>query len=290
MGSIDPLLRGTMRPHLPSELDIRGVRGLFILTTGWLAVGLFAGSGTWLASLWDGSPADLRSSYIPPLVAGLCWVPLTMGALSLARRWPLRRPWTWRAVAPYVGSALAVSFVMNAEWALVMAAVGVIPADTMLSSAAANGFRWMHANAAVFVVLVAVAHRLEADDGGDGTAFRQSLRAESRGRTRLLPVDAIDWIGGAGDYSTVHTDGQEFLVNERLKNLEADLDPKAFVRIHRSTIVNAGRIIEFRSLGRGDREVRLECGTILRVARRRRQDLERVIRELEGTVGRAGPR
>ncbi len=266
-----------MRPNLPSDFDILGPRTLLALTAGWVMVGLFAGSGTWLAALWEGNSTDLRTAYVPLIVAGLCWVPITVWAVVLTRRSPLVWPLTWRGAAPYLASALAVSFVMNAEWVLVMAVAGAAPAGDAVVSVAANGLRWMHVNVAVFVVLVVAAHRIGLPGNVPQTSFRQSLRAESRGRTRLLPVAAIDWIAGAGDYSTVHTEGQEFLVNERLKNLEADLNPQVFVRIHRSTIVNAARIVELRSLGHGDREVSLECGTVLRVARRRWQVLERAM-------------
>lgn len=273
-----------MRLRVPTDFDILSTGGLLALTLGWITVGLFAGSGTWLAASWDGRPVDFRAAYVPPLVAGLCWVPITIGAVLLTRRAPLHRPLSWRAAMPYGVSLLAVSFVLNVAWAVLMTAAGAMPATRLVNVAAAGGLRWMHVNMGVFAVLVAVSHWAMSSVAPPRPVFRRSLRSESRGRARLLPVDTIDWIGGAGDYSTVHTGDREFLVSERLKTLEADLDPKAFVRIHRSTIVNVARIVELRSLGRGDREVSLECGTTLRVARRRRQALERAIQQQEGKM------
>jgi two-component system LytT family response regulator len=145
-------------------------------------------------------------------------------------------------------------------------------------------------NAAVFAGLVTVAHWLTPGSGAEPAAesaapaeFRSTLAAGSNGSRRLLPVEQIDWIAGAGDYCTVHLDGDEHLIDERLKALEASLDPSEFVRIHRSTIVRVDRIAEIRPLGRGDSEVRLTTGARLRVARRRRDQLEESLaRRLEG--------
>ena len=57
-------------------------------------------------------------------------------------------------------------------------------------------------------------------------------------------------------------------------DLEARLDPNAFVRIHRSAIVNLDRVKEMRPLFRGELVVVLHDGTQLRMSRGRREDLE----------------
>lgn len=273
-----------MRLRFPTDIDLLRPNAVLALTLGWAVVGLVAGSGTWLAAAWDGSAVGVREAYGAPFVAGMCWVPISIGAVLLVRRVPLRLPLTWRLVAPYMLSLLAVSFALNFGVMVIMAAMGAIRVSQIVSFTAADGLRWMHVNAGVFMVLVALAHLAKAHGAASRPSFRQTLQAESRGRTRLLSVDTIDWIGGASDYSMVHAAGREFLVNERLKTLETELSPQVFVRIHRSTIVNSDRIVELRTLGRGDREAKLECGATLRVARRRWPALERALLRREGKV------
>lgn len=59
-----------------------------------------------------------------------------------------------------------------------------------------------------------------------------------------------------------------------MNDLEAALDPDAFVRIHRSAIVNLDRVREMRPFFRGELVVVLNDGTQLRMSRSRREELE----------------
>lgn len=60
----------------------------------------------------------------------------------------------------------------------------------------------------------------------------------------LLEVDEIDWIEADGPYVRFHTTKKTYMIRSRLKNVEKQLDPERFVRIHRSRIVNFRRIRE----------------------------------------------
>lgn len=66
------------------------------------------------------------------------------------------------------------------------------------------------------------------------------------GTTVYLRVDSIDWIEGASQYARLHHDGQSSLVRMPLKQLQATLDPRQFLRVHRSTILNLRRVRELR--------------------------------------------
>ena len=68
--------------------------------------------------------------------------------------------------------------------------------------------------------------------------------------------------------------GGTHLIRESMNDLEAALDPDAFVRIHRSAIVNLDRVREMRPLFRGELVVVLNDGTQLRMSRSRREELE----------------
>ena len=59
-----------------------------------------------------------------------------------------------------------------------------------------------------------------------------------------------------------------------MHDLEAQLDPKKFVRIHRSIIVNLDRIKEMHPHFNGDYIVVLKDGSQLKLSRSRREHLE----------------
>jgi two-component system LytT family response regulator len=103
------------------------------------------------------------------------------------------------------------------------------------------------------------------------------LRARSRGATRIVPLDHVEWIQAAGNYAEAHTAGGAVLLDEPLASLAARLPADRFARIHRRAIVRLDRITEVRSLGRGDAEVRLRSGQGLRLSRRYRDALSALL-------------
>lgn len=61
-------------------------------------------------------------------------------------------------------------------------------------------------------------------------------------RVHVVPVAGIDYIEAQDDYVRVSAAGKSWLKNQRMSELEAQLDPQMFIRIHRSYIVNVGAI------------------------------------------------
>jgi len=96
-------------------------------------------------------------------------------------------------------------------------------------------------------------------------------------RTTFLREDEIDWIEAQDYYVEIHAGGNAHLHRETLRELEARLDPKRFVRIHRSAIVQVDRIRRLQSLPSGDATVLLKDGTVLRVARSRRDAIRALL-------------
>ena len=93
-------------------------------------------------------------------------------------------------------------------------------------------------------------------------------------RVVLLKVDDIDWIEADGNYAKLHVGSKAHLLREKMIELEAQLDPEKFVRIHRSIIVNLERIKELHPHFNGDYIVVLEDGRQLKLSRSRRESLE----------------
>lgn len=76
--------------------------------------------------------------------------------------------------------------------------------------------------------------------------FLRWLRAGSGDSVQLIDVVEVDHFEAADKYTTVHGGGREWLIRTPLKELERQLDPQAFWRIHRGTVVRVAAIREIR--------------------------------------------
>jgi len=90
------------------------------------------------------------------------------------------------------------------------------------------------------------------------------FEVRKRDRTILVAVRDVDWIEAEGKYVRLHVRDQSYLVRDAIAAVEARLDRRQFVRIHRSTIVNLRRVAEIRD----DSLVVLGDGTQLVMSRR----------------------
>lgn len=90
---------------------------------------------------------------------------------------------------------------------------------------------------------------------------------KSAGEIFFLKAEEIDWIEAEGDYMKFHVAGRAHLMRETMARLEARLDPKRFMRIHRSTIVNIDRLRKLSPSFAGEYAVILHDGTKLRLSR-----------------------
>ena len=77
----------------------------------------------------------------------------------------------------------------------------------------------------------------------------------------------MDWIDAAANYVRLNTRGRGLPLGMTLSEIEGRLDPAAFTRIHRSTIVNTTRVQEIRPDPHGDYDVVLTNGRIARMSR-----------------------
>lgn len=90
---------------------------------------------------------------------------------------------------------------------------------------------------------------------------------KSSGEIFFLKAEEIDWIEAEGDYMKFHVAGRTHLMRETMARLEARLDPKQFIRIHRSTIVNIDRLRKLSPSFAGEYAVILHDGTKLKLSR-----------------------
>jgi hypothetical protein len=96
-------------------------------------------------------------------------------------------------------------------------------------------------------------------------------------RVHLVRMDEIDFVEAEDNYVVVHASSRTYKGRDRISDVEAQLDSRRFVRIHRSTIVHVAKIREVQPLTHGDHAVVLRDGKVLRVARSRRDALGRAL-------------
>lgn len=118
---------------------------------------------------------------------------------------------------------------------------------------------------------------LEAKENGGAYPARFPVRVGRR--VLIAHASDIDWVEAIGDYCGLHTASKVHLVREPLHTLEGRLDPKQFMRVHRSTIVRIDRVAELRAATNRDAVARLHDGTILKVSRTYSEALRKALSE-----------
>ena len=103
----------------------------------------------------------------------------------------------------------------------------------------------------------------------------ECLSVETRGQTRLVRIDAVDFVTSDGPYAEIHAGGEVHVVRETMRALEDRLDPDHFFRIHRSTLVRVDRVAAIQTAGGGAYSVQLHDGTRLSLSRGRRRAFAR---------------
>ncbi len=102
----------------------------------------------------------------------------------------------------------------------------------------------------------------------------ERLTIKSAGNVSFLKPSDIDWVEAADYYACLHVGQRTHMLRRSISELEQDLDPAIFCRIHRSTIVNLDRVHGLRLSEDGEYEVVLENGAKLRLSRSYRKQLQ----------------
>lgn len=92
-------------------------------------------------------------------------------------------------------------------------------------------------------------------------------------RLIVVRIEEVDWIESAGNYVRLHLGDDALHLRQTLGGLAARLDPRRFVRVHRTAIVNLNSIVELSSGTAGVGALRLRNGRELPVSRRHRRRL-----------------
>jgi two-component system LytT family response regulator len=110
-----------------------------------------------------------------------------------------------------------------------------------------------------------------------------TARAQTQSHDRLLvPVGetlqlidsaTVEWLEASDNYVHVHTAARSYLLRRTLQDLLEQLGDRQFARIHKSAAVNIAAVKAFTPLFKGDYEVQLRNGKVLRLSRRFKDQL-----------------
>ncbi len=113
-----------------------------------------------------------------------------------------------------------------------------------------------------------------------GNKFLERLVIKASGRIYFLETSEIDWIEAEGNYVSVHSAKKSHMLRETISSLESQLDPKKFVRIHRSAIVRLDFVQELQPWFHGEYRIILQDGTQLTLSRNYRDRLQEALGKL----------
>ena len=113
-----------------------------------------------------------------------------------------------------------------------------------------------------------------------GNKYLERLVIKSGGRIYFLETSEISWIEAEGNYVSVHSGKKSHLLRETISSLELQLDPKKFVRIHRSSIVSLAHVQELQPWFHGEYRIILNDSTQLTLSRNYRDKLQEALGKL----------
>lgn len=109
------------------------------------------------------------------------------------------------------------------------------------------------------------------------TRYPEKVRLKIGSKIITIPASTIQLISTDKPYTAVYTNGRRILDNKSLKEFQTKLDPTIFLRVHRSTIINAAYIKELKSRSNGDYDAKLENGEVIRLSRHFKNNWKQLI-------------
>ncbi len=86
-------------------------------------------------------------------------------------------------------------------------------------------------------------------------------------KVHIIPVDRLDYAEAQDDYVSLNSQGKSYLKQQTISSLETTLDPRRFIRIHRSYLINFERVSRIEPYSKDSRVVVLSDGKQLPVSR-----------------------
>jgi two-component system, LytTR family, response regulator len=103
--------------------------------------------------------------------------------------------------------------------------------------------------------------------GAQSREYPKRLVVPNLAKDSFVNVDDIEWIEAADYYSCIHAGPRNLMLREPIKQLAETLDPRKFIRVHRSAIVNIDHVSEILREGRSEGWVLLSNGRRLKMSK-----------------------
>ena len=97
--------------------------------------------------------------------------------------------------------------------------------------------------------------------------FLERIVVRDGSRVHIIPISKLDYVEAQDDYVALCSEGHKHLKQQTIASLETALDPKYFLRIHRSYIVNLERVAKIEPYGKDSKVAILNDGARLPVSR-----------------------
>lgn len=161
----------------------------------------------------------------------------------------------------------------------------------------AQDFLWIFSTWLALFYLVRFGLRSGPDPGGEGRSgyLSEIWVRHGDGRVRI-DLGHVSWLAAEGDYVRIHADGSSHMLRSTTSQMERQLDPARFIRIHRGAIVALSRLKRINRRAGGRVTVTLDSGLELPVGRAYLHGLRRLMRpetaagQAEDCGGTARPR
>jgi len=85
-------------------------------------------------------------------------------------------------------------------------------------------------------------------------------------RVVFVAISDVEWIEADRNYVCLHTAKKSHVLRSKLADMERQLDPNTFVRVHRSAIVRRDLVRELEPLANGGARVTMASGAVVPVA------------------------
>ncbi|MBR9906643.1 MAG: response regulator transcription factor [Gammaproteobacteria bacterium] len=123
----------------------------------------------------------------------------------------------------------------------------------------------------------AILKRLASGEEVGVARYPEHIAIKESGEITRVAINSIEWVDAAGDYMCIHASNETHILRRTMKELEEELNPQRFQRIHRSAIVNMEHVEKLCSRQNGEYHLILRNGKELKVSRSYKDRIKKLI-------------
>lgn len=101
----------------------------------------------------------------------------------------------------------------------------------------------------------------------ENSGLLNRIVVKSGSKIKIIPVETIDYLESEDDFVMIYCKEGHFLKQKTMKFFETHLDPKKFLRIHRSYIVNTAQLAEIQQYGKESWMLLTKQGAKLKISK-----------------------